>query len=155
MATTADLIIRTAVAEALDSSAVVRFAEVTAVSGRTVTVDLAGVEVPGVACIGSYTDPQVGDRAWLLLQGSTLVAVGSNTVEGSGPGAVSYTHAQPIASTTWTINHNLGWRPSVNVFDSGGTQVGGTVVHTSDNQLTVSFALGGGAYAVSGWAYLS
>jgi hypothetical protein len=70
-------------------------------------------------------------------------------------GTITYIHTQAVASTTWTINHGLGWKPNVSVFDSGGTQIGGTVVHVSDTQLTISFTLGGGAYAVSGYAYLS
>ena len=71
----ADKIIDAAVGKAVTMAVTLRFGKVTAVTGRTVTVDLDGTSVPGVACMKSYT-PTVGDRAWLLYQGSTLVAVG-------------------------------------------------------------------------------
>jgi hypothetical protein len=63
---------------------------------------------------------------------------------------VSYTHSQPAASSTWTITHNLNFRPSVNVFDSAGTMVEGSVTHTNSNTLTVAFSA-----TISGTAHLS
>lgn len=71
-----DKIIDAAVSKSVTISVNLRFGKVTAVTGRTVTVDLDGTSVPGVACMKSYT-PTVGDRAWLLYQGSTLVAIGA------------------------------------------------------------------------------
>ena len=63
---------------------------------------------------------------------------------------VSYTHNQASASSTWTITHNLNFRPSVNVFDSAGTMVEGAVTHTNANTLTVVFSA-----TISGTAHLS
>lgn len=152
-----DLIISAAVAQARDSTAVMRYADVTAVAGRTITVDLGGVEVSGIPCIGSYVEPLVGDRAWLVMQGSTLAAIGSGTLTGTPASAASfaYTHTQGSPASTWSITHNLGWRPNVQVFDSGGTEVFGAITHDSVNSLTITFTAGGAPSAFSGVAYLS
>lgn len=70
---------------------------------------------------------------------------------GSGEGvAGSYVHIQGVTSNAWVINHNLGYYPAITVFDSGGAQVLGDIVHNSVNQATVQFAS-----AFSGKAYAS
>lgn len=66
------------------------------------------------------------------------------------PAAVSYNHNQIAAATTWTITHNLHFRPNVTVFDSSGTMVEGNVTHTSVDALTITFSV-----AISGQAVLS
>jgi hypothetical protein len=56
-----------------------------------------------------------------------------------GAGAASYLHPQPTASATWTINHNLGYRPAVSVLSVGGMLMLAEVQHTSVNQAVVYF----------------
>lgn len=70
---------------------------------------------------------------------------GENGTSGAG-----YTHTQASASAVWTINHNLGFRPTVYVIDSAGSDVEGSVVHTSLNQVVITFS---GAF--SGYARLT
>lgn len=60
---------------------------------------------------------------------------------------VTYVHTQGSASSSWTITHNLGRRPSVTIVDSGGNVQIGEVLYTSDNEITVSFAAAFGGYA--------
>jgi len=64
-----------------------------------------------------------------------------------GPAGVSFTHTQASPATTWTINHNLGHRPTVEVFNSGGQTVVATVENPSVNQTVVrhNVALAGSA----------
>ena len=78
-----DTVIQRSVEEAEDSLVSLRFGAVVAVTGATITVELVGVNVTGVAVLSSY-NPKVGDRAWLLNQGSLLVAIGctKSTTEG-------------------------------------------------------------------------
>jgi hypothetical protein len=59
-----------------------------------------------------------------------------------------YTHNQMSSSSTWTINHNLGYFPSVTVVDNGNNVVIGDVSYISINQVSVSFSasFGGKAY---------
>ena len=61
-----------------------------------------------------------------------------------------YIHMQSIANATWTINHNMGKKPSVTVVDSGETTVYGEVNYTNLNSLTITFKS-----AFSGKAYLN
>lgn len=73
----ADTIVAKSVEQAQDGVVSLRFGRVKSVEGDTVTVNLAGVDVPGVATLSSYS-PKAGDWAWLLRQGSLLVAVGAS-----------------------------------------------------------------------------
>jgi hypothetical protein len=64
--------------------------------------------------------------------------------------AVSYRHTQSAALTTWTITHNLHFRPNITAFDSAGNIAEGNVTHTSTDALTIQFSA-----AISGTAVLS
>lgn len=59
-----------------------------------------------------------------------------------------YTHTQRVASTAWTVKHNLGKYPAVTVVDSAGSEVMGDTVYNDTNSLTLNFAS-----AFSGTAY--
>jgi hypothetical protein len=63
---------------------------------------------------------------------------------------VSYEYTQGSASSSWVVNHNLGFKPNVTVVDSAGNIVEGEIAYTNSNSLTVSFQS-----AFSGYAYLS
>lgn len=58
----------------------------------------------------------------------------------AGANAEAYVHLQLAANATWTINHNLGYRPSVELLNTGSQEIEGDVVHTSVNQTVVSFS---------------
>ena len=55
-----------------------------------------------------------------------------------GPPGESYVHTQSTPSTTWTINHNLGFRPTVELLDTGSQEIDGEVAHPSVNQTVVT-----------------
>lgn len=61
-----------------------------------------------------------------------------------------FIHTQSLASTTWTVTHNMGKRPSVSIVDSSGYEVIASVNHVSVNQLVITFSS-----AFSGVAYLN
>lgn len=44
------------------------------------------------------------------------------------------------SQTTVTVTHNLGKRPAVTIIDSANDECEGDVVHTSINQLVVTFS---------------
>ncbi len=52
--------------------------------------------------------------------------------------AATYAHTQAVASNTWTINHNMGLNPSVELRTSGGVEFNADVTHTSVNQTVVN-----------------
>ena len=64
--------------------------------------------------------------------------VTATTAGPQGPAGVGYLHQQTSASTTWTINHNLGFRPAVELFDSGSQEIEGDVAHPSINQAIIT-----------------
>lgn len=61
----------------------------------------------------------------------------------------TYIHEQATPSSTWTINHNLGRYPSVQVVDSAGDRIWSGVNYTSENQLVLEFGV-----AFSGVAHI-
>ena len=69
----------------------------------------------------------------------TIVVTQTPGVGPPGGGASAFTFTQPGPATSWTINHNLGYRPIVELFSAGGVEMIAEVVHTSLNQVVVSF----------------
>jgi len=54
-------------------------------------------------------------------------------------GTLSYTYVQSVASSSWIVNHNLGFKPAVEVLSAGGMEVEAEVMHTSNNQTIINF----------------
>ena len=57
----------------------------------------------------------------------------------AGVGGGSYLHTQSVASTSWLINHGLGFKPNVDVFDETGRRIRAAVIHHTDNQTELQF----------------
>jgi hypothetical protein len=57
-----------------------------------------------------------------------------------GNAAVTYEHVQTILSDLWIINHNLGRRPGVHVYNNAWTEIDAEVQHFSLNQTRILFA---------------
>ena len=102
-------------------------------------------------------DPGVAGPPNTLAIGTVTTGTTGVTITGTAPSQIlnfvlpvggSYTHNQSTASATWTITHNLNFRPAVSVVDSGGNHVIGDVNYVSVNVLTISFSapFGGSAY---------
>jgi hypothetical protein len=104
-------------------------------------------------------DPGVAGPPNVLTVGTVTAGTAAVSITGVAPTQVlnfvlpvsgSYAHTQSVSSATWTITHNLGYRPAVSVVDSGGNYVVGDVNYVSVNALTISFSAPFG-----GFAYLS
>lgn len=68
-----------------------------------------------------------------------------------GPiGDLTYIHTQGAPASLWTVVHNLGKNPSVEVVDSGGSVIAPDIHYDSANQVSISFGS-----ATSGKAYLN
>ncbi len=50
-----------------------------------------------------------------------------------------YVHYQDVPAGTWTVVHNLGKKPSVDVIDSAGTKVEGEIKYIDDNSIEIQF----------------
>lgn len=74
-----------------------------------------------------------------------LVLVGTQGVAGAASAGVDF--AFLTASTTWTINHNLGVYPSVQLRSLGHVVFAGDVQHPSVNQAVVTFVSPFAGYA--------
>jgi hypothetical protein len=75
-------------------------------------------------------------------------AAGANGTNGINGG--NFTFEQQIPSASWSIAHNLGYRPAVTVQDYGKIVLEGDLNHINANNLAITFS-----EAVSGYAYLS
>lgn len=72
--------------------------------------------------------------------GEVLKYDGTQWVDGTDEGA-GYVFTQSITASTWTINHNLGHVPSVEVFDSGSQEIEADVSHPSVNTTIILFTV--------------
>jgi hypothetical protein len=81
MITPYDAVFRAALDSATNQSATLRFGDVTAVNGNRLTVDVGGSSVPNIPIMRPFGVPtptvNVGDRVWLLHQGSLMVCIGT------------------------------------------------------------------------------
>jgi hypothetical protein len=55
-------------------------------------------------------------------------------------GGNAYVHTQSTPATTWTINHNLGFRPAVELLDSGSQEIDGAISHPTVNQTVITLS---------------
>lgn len=54
-----------------------------------------------------------------------------------GDAGAGYAFTQSTSSAMWTINHNLGYKPSVDIYDSGSQQIQAEISHPSVNQTVI------------------
>ena len=54
-------------------------------------------------------------------------------------GGANFSHTQSVSSDTWTVNHNLGFRPAVSTLSVGGREMWSEVIHTGVNQFIAYF----------------
>ncbi len=69
--------------------------------------------------------------AWIAEDAAALAAAAS---------AAGFDFTQSGASSTWTINHNLGRRPVVQLFTVGGVRFQAEIIHMSVNQAVVNLS---------------
>lgn len=70
-----------------------------------------------------------------------LVSAGEREVTlPADTGDKHYTYEQSVASDTWTVAHNLDKYPTINVFDSAGTEVFGNVEYVDLNNVVLTFS---------------
>jgi hypothetical protein len=81
-----------------------------------------------------------GDNGTTVVTVPVTNTVTATTVGPQGPAGVGYLHQQTSSSTTWVINHNLGFRPAVELFDSGSQEIDGDVAHPSVNQAIITLS---------------
>lgn len=80
----------------------------------------------------------------ILVDEVEVVQIVSDAEQGPpGPPGVSsnasHQHTQSVASDTWTVNHNLGFRPAPSILSVGGKEMLAEILHTSTNQFIAYF----------------
>ena len=75
---------------------------------------------------------------------------GIQGVQGDRGEGASFTYEQQSDSATWTINHNMGYRPAVTIQDYGKITLEGELDHIGINTLVITFS-----EPITGYAYLS
>jgi hypothetical protein len=110
--------------DAFETEVEVVATEVEARAVHVVEEGPAGLDAYGVAVEEGFA----GTRAqWL----ASLVGPAGES------GTVAYAHNQATAFDSWTINHNLGYKPIVQVFDTGSQLIEAEVSHLSVNIVTI------------------
>ena len=94
------------------------------------------------ACIDEVQD---GSQA-----NPVFVRDGDNMVFNGWANIDTYVHDQAVAAQVWTINHNLGKHPSIDVVDTGGNIVTGKYTYVDENTMIAEFNA-----AFKGTAYLN
>ena len=104
-------------------------------SGKTGSTSIgSGPNLPADNSEYDLFETPAGLHYWSPLDGAWLLANESDTD--------TYLHTQSTPSATWTVTHNLGYRPpGVHIEDAAGNDMNGNVTHVSDNQLQISFAV--------------
>jgi hypothetical protein len=83
---------------------------------------------PTIVLTGTATGPQ-----------GPAGATGADGADGAAGVATTLVHDQSSASSTWTITHNQGRYPSIDIIDSAGNHVIGDIKHNSVNQIVATF----------------
>jgi hypothetical protein len=108
---------------------------------------ILGPSLPWPAAIVGLGEPDdsVGEDGDYYLRLPTFMFYGPKA-DGSWPddsipyAPGVYEFVQTSTVDTWTINHNLGFYPSVSIFTMGGIEVDAEIQHISLNQVRVRFA---------------
>lgn len=77
-------------------------------------------------------------RTLVLTPEPSRTIISPRGVQGpAGPAGASYEHVQSTPASTWIVNHNLGFHPSVSVRSTGGLELVAEVAHLSVNQAEI------------------
>jgi len=87
--------------------------------------------------LGMVVSTVADDTLWKLTSLSPVTW--TEVTVGSGGGSVAgFLFEQDDPSTTWTIAHNLGYKPVVSLYSVGSVEFEGQITHLSDNVLVVN-----------------
>jgi hypothetical protein len=94
------------------------------------------------------TDSGTGSGGEIIYPDYTSGIISPTIIPTFRPGVFEYTQIQPSAE--WLIIHNLGFYPSVELFNSSRAEIDGDVLHVNSSSLRVKFNL-----PISGFARLN
>lgn len=94
--------------------------------------------MPAVTFIFGIIDP-VDFELGLPASPGAVVSMVMGAPGADGSEGQPYEHIQASSETEWTINHNKGFKPMVQVFGPGGQEVVADVVHVNADQTRIYF----------------
>lgn len=106
----------------------------------TAAARVGNISVTQVALRGAPSGIGGSSIASIAVTQVTQGLTGADGGTQPGTGDSNYVHTQALASSTWTVDHNLGKYPSVSVVDSANDEVEGGIKHVSINQLILTFS---------------
>lgn len=113
-----------------------------------VTIEIAEPEVALTLDVSAFANP-ISEATMEIAEPEIALTLDLNSFAGANS-LSSYTHTQSSASDTWIINHNLGFKPSIQLFSVGSQLITGSVTHMSNTQTNVYFSI-----PVAGFARLN
>lgn len=120
------------------------------VTGGLIRLSIPGIPGPVAPFVAPHLVGRVAETGGLVpvpLAAGLAIVNGVLTITNTGSGGTGYFHTQSQPSTSWVINHGLGYRPAVDVVDLGGNRLYCHVQHLSLFQAVASFNLAVGGYA--------
>ena len=87
--------------------------------------------------LDSKQDTLVSGDNIKTINGESILGAGNITVAGSGTVPITFT--QPTPTTTWSVSHNLGRYPIIQLKTLGTAEIHGEISHVSVNQFLVLF----------------
>lgn len=97
---------------------------------------MTSVVVTALSNTVTVTEGDAGTTVVTVPITSTVTAITEGPQGPTGSGGYVFTQSSPAA--TWTINHNLGFKPAVELLDSGSQEIDGEVAHPSINQTVIT-----------------
>lgn len=94
-------------------------------------------EVPQVTSGERLTGVELGIRRFSPADIRSMAAIHGGGGGGGGADSRGY-FEQSTPATTWTVTHNLGFRPPAAVLDTAGDVLICDITHVNDNQLVVN-----------------
>jgi hypothetical protein len=89
-----------------------------------------------------------GNNTVVAIPSTSVVEVITEGPQGpKGEAGAGYIYTQQSPASTWTINHLLGFKPSVDIYDSGSQQITAEVSHPSLNQSVILFTASTAGFA--------
>jgi hypothetical protein len=119
----------------------------TGATGQTGYSVYTGTSTPSNS-LGNNGDAYIQSTANLIY--SKISGIWTNAQAIVPKSSWSFTYEQQSNSTTWIINHNLAYNPSVDIIDYSGNNLEADIAYTSLNSLTVTLSS-----PTSGYAYLA
>ena len=96
------------------------------------------LETTTISELPNAATPLTGAERIVMDQAGATVDATTQDIANLASAAAGFTYTQTTPAAVHTINHGLGYRPSVELLNAGGQEVSGEVLHPTVNQTIVT-----------------